>query len=111
MVVESTPMATVKATFYLPVRDNDGRDLTAEIEEVERQCFVAFGGWTLSGYFKGTWRMADGACQVDTSAVYMVVLEATQLGELERILLAFKGRTTQEKLYLEVSHHVDVRFL
>jgi hypothetical protein len=104
-------MALVKATFYLPVQDNDGSDLASDIAEVENDCFVAFGGWTLSGYFKGTWRMEGGVCHVDTSAVYMVVLDASQLVELEAILLRFKGKTTQEKLYLEVEHNVDVRFL
>jgi hypothetical protein len=46
-------MADVKATFYLPLKDNDGRSLTAEISAVEDACFEAFGAWTLTGYFQG----------------------------------------------------------
>jgi hypothetical protein len=42
--------------LFLPVTDNDGRDLTAEIQAVEDECFVAFGAWTLTGYFKGSSR-------------------------------------------------------
>ena len=28
-------MAKVKAVFYIPITDNDGRDLEAEIDELE----------------------------------------------------------------------------
>ena len=104
-------MAKTKATFYLPVKDNDGRDLTTHIVEVERECFAAFGGWTQSGYFKGAWRMGSGQQHVDTSAVYAVVLRSDQIEKLEQILLRFKAKTTQEKIYLEIEHNVDVRFL
>lgn len=36
-------MRSVKATFFLPLRDNDNRDLSGEISEVEDACFLAFG--------------------------------------------------------------------
>jgi len=42
-------MADVKATFCLPLKDNDGRTLAAEIGLVEDACFEAFGAWTLTG--------------------------------------------------------------
>jgi hypothetical protein len=51
----------VKAIFYLPVRDNDGRRLTVEIEQAASEVYSRFGGWTLLGYYKGTFRMADGS--------------------------------------------------
>jgi hypothetical protein len=104
-------MKPVKATFYLPLQDNDGRDLTQEISEVEDRCFVSFGGWTQSGYYKGTWRMETGERKMDISAVYSVILPASGLPELESVLRDFKSRTLQEAIYLEVEHQVDVRFL
>jgi hypothetical protein len=104
-------MARLKATFFLPLRDNDGRDLSAEIGEVEDECFLAFGAWTLSGYFKGAWRMETGEQRVDTSAAYMIILTEDQLGELEEILRRFKEKTTQEAIYLEVEHDVDLRLI
>ena len=52
-------MGLVKATFYLPLRDNDNRDLSSEIGEVEDDSFLAFGAWTLAGHFKGVWRMTS----------------------------------------------------
>ena len=102
-------MEHVKATFFLPLRDNDGRDLSREIGEVEDECFLEFGAWTLSGNFKGVWRMETGERKIDTSAAYMVLLPKDQLATLEEILRRFKAKTTQEAIFLEVEHNVDFR--
>lgn len=104
-------MARVKATFYLPVKDNEGHDLQAEIAAVEDRCFEEFDGWTMSGYFRGTWRMQTGEQALDTSAVYQIILEEDELPKLEQILLGFKAQTSQEALYLEVDRDIEVRFL
>jgi hypothetical protein len=101
----------IKATFYLPLKDNDGRDLIEEITEVEDRCFIAFGAWTLVGFFKGVWRIASGDRAVDTSAVYSMVLEQDRLPQLEQILRGFKSRTSQEAMYLEIEHNVELRLL
>jgi hypothetical protein len=101
---------SVKATFYLPLKDNDGRDLTPEIQAVEDECFTAFGGWTQVGYFKGAWRMKSGLRQVDTHAVYTIVLSEAQLPQLEAILQRFKAKTSQEAIYLETGP-VTIRFI
>lgn len=104
-------MKLVKATFFLPLRDNNNRDLSAEINEVEDECFLIFGAWTLAGHFKGVWRMEGGEQRIDTSAAYMVVLPEDQLEELVAILQRFKAQTTQEAIYLEVEHDVDLRLI
>ena len=104
-------MKRVKATFFLPLRDNDGRELNDEIGEVEDECFLAFGAWTFSGYFKGVWRMESGERRIDTSAAYVVILDESALQELEAILKRFKAKTVQEAIFLEVEHDVDLRLL
>lgn len=104
-------MPLVKATFFLPLKDNNGRELGEEINAVEEECFLLFGAWTLAGFFKGVWRMESGERQVDTSAAYMVVVEEDQLEELEAILKRFKARTSQEAIFLEVEHDIDLRLL
>ena len=68
-------MAKVKAVFYLPLRDNNGRRLAAEIDDVEMELFVRFVGWTHEGFVKGVWRMADGSRSVDESAAYSVAMD------------------------------------
>ena len=55
--------------------------------------------------------MESGERQVDTSAAYMMLLEENQIEELEGILERFKRRTTQEAIYLEVEHDIDLRLL
>lgn len=104
-------MAKIKCQFFLPIKDNDGRDLRAEIEAAENALFVAFGGWTLQGYVHGAYRMADDSRSLDTCAAYFVVIEESQLGVLEAILRDFRCRTEQECLYLEILRQVDVRFV
>lgn len=104
-------MRLSKATFFLPLRDNDGRPLDREIAAVENACFVAFGAWTLSGFFQGAWRMAGGERQIDTSAAYTLLLEEGQIEKLEAILRRFKARTMQEAIYLEIVSDVDLRLV
>ncbi|MEW6366266.1 MAG: hypothetical protein AB1714_16695 [Acidobacteriota bacterium] len=101
----------VKATFFLPVKDNDGRDLSSEIVQVERECFAAFGAWTHAGYFTGAWKMQTGDRKMDVSAAYWIVLDEECIPELEGILWRFKSRTTQESIYLEIEHNVDMRLI
>jgi hypothetical protein len=104
-------MAQVKAVFYLPLRDNTGRDLRAEIDELQMELYSRFVGWTFLGYVKGAWRMADGQQALDESGAYVVTLDEGRLPELEQVLRDFKARTSQEAIYLEIHRHVEVRFL
>jgi hypothetical protein len=104
-------MAQLKALFYLPLRDNDGRHLTAEIQELQTELYIRFVGWTFLGYVKGAWRLADGSQSLDESGAYVVILEEARLPELEQVLRDFKAKTSQEALYLEVHHHVEIRLV
>ena|SRR5438876_12275288 len=104
-------MAKVKAVFYLPLVDNDGRVLADDIGRVEVELYLRFVGWTFLGYVKGAFQMADGSKSLDESAAYAVVVEDSRLPELEEVLRAFKRQTKQEAIYLEIHRDVDVRFV
>jgi hypothetical protein len=104
-------MAKVKTVFYLPLKDNDGRDLAAEIEDVRTELYVRFVGWTFLGYVKGAFRMADGTPALDECGAYVVILDESRVPELEQVLRDFKGKTLQEAIYLEIQRDVDVRFI
>lgn len=104
-------MANVKAHFFLPLQDNDGRKLGAEMEDVKASVYAAFGGWTSTGRVQGTYRMADGSQAADKCRAFMVVLDESRLPELEQILRSFKERTLQEAIYLEVQRYIDIRFI
>ena len=103
--------ARVKAVFFLPLRDNDGRELAAERDDAEDAMYGLFDGWTKLGVVQGAYRMADGAKAVDEHEAFAVVLEEYRLDELRGVLRAFKARTLQETIYLEVQHDTDVEFL
>jgi hypothetical protein len=104
-------MARVKALFYLPLKDNDGRDLSAEIDDLRMELYVRFVGWTFQGYVTGDYRMTDGAQSLDENAAYVVILEEPRVAEIEEVLRDFKSKTLQEFIYLEIQHDVDVRFI
>lgn len=104
-------MPQVQAVFYVPLKDNDGRDLIAEIEDLQTDLYVHFVGWTFLGYVKGAFQMADGTKAIDESGAYMVVLDEDRLNELEQILKDFKGKTLQEAMYLEVRRDLEIRFI
>lgn len=103
-------MPQVKVRFYLPLRDNDGRELKAEIDEVETNLVVLFGGWTLTSVVKGAYLMADKTPVHDESNAYEVVMNESRVPEVRSLLLAFKGKTTQEAIYLEIQPS-NVEFL
>jgi len=104
-------MAKVKALFYIPLRDNDGRSLATETLDLQAELYLRFVGWTFLGYVKGAFRMADGTQALDASGAYVVILEEARVPELEQVLRDFKSKTLQEAIYLEIQRDVDVRFI
>lgn len=109
--MKGNTVAQVKLVFYLPLRDNDGRELANEIDEVEMELVTRFGGWTLTAVVKGMYLMADKTPVHDESNAYAVVTGDDRIAVVEAILLAFKAKTTQEAIYFEVQYNTDVRFL
>jgi hypothetical protein len=104
-------MPRVKAIFYLPHKDNSGRDVQAEINEVEENVLSEFNGWSMTGVIKGVYMMSDKTPAYDLSNAYEVVLEEERLPALEAILLQFKAKTAQEAIYLEVVYNNLIKFL
>ncbi|MBX9581315.1 MAG: hypothetical protein K2X87_13480 [Gemmataceae bacterium] len=104
-------MARVKATFYLPIADNDGRDLEPGHEVVRQGVFAMCDGWTYPGDVNGAFRMADGSPSFDRSAEYIVVLDESQVGELVELLRAFKSFTLQEAIDLGIQRGVEFLFV
>jgi len=104
-------MAGVKAVFLLPLHDNDGRDLTAEIIEVQTQLWSIFTAFSKEGQVEGVYQMADGSRAADVNEKYSIHFDESRLADLEQILRNFKGKTLQEKIYLEINHGVELRLI
>lgn len=100
-----------KTTFFLPLLDNDGRDLSTEQQAVRKQVFNLFDGWTFIGYVEGAFRMPDGTQSLDRSAAYVVVVDEGRVDELAAVLKEFKSKTLQEAIYLEIQRGVEFRFI
>jgi hypothetical protein len=104
-------MAKIKAVFYLPLRDIDGRDLRSSIRQLRSKVYRRFDGYTHLGTVQGAYRMPDGSRAIDKCAAYMVALEENRVEELEALLKEFRSSTQQDSIYLEVCRDVDVRFV
>jgi hypothetical protein len=102
---------TIKAVFYLPLRDIGGRDLRPSIRRLRQKLYRRFYGYTHLGTVKGAYRMPDGSRAVDKCAAYMVALEEDRISELETLLRDFRNSTQQDAIYLEVCRNVEVRFI
>ncbi len=102
-----TPVA-----FLVPVQDNDGASLEHEIRELEQELFAEFGGFSQEGRVRGAWQMASGERVDDVSIRYVVAVEGPEgLQRLLSVLDAFKSRTRQEALYVEIRRNVEVRII
>src|SRR5579871_1371423 len=104
-------MGKVKADFFVPVKDNDGRTLQAEIDDLEMDMTIRFVGWTFQGYVRGNYQMADGTRCMDVNASYFVVMERSRIDQLIEILRVFLGKTLQESIYLEIHENIEFRFI
>ena len=103
-------MADVKAVFYLPVQDNDGRDLSSEIQELLADLWTQWGYWTYHRLVEGVWRMQDGTRSEDLLHWYSLVLPEEEVPTLEALLRNFKDKTLQESIYLEIQR-VELRLI
>src|SRR5262245_25160810 len=104
-------MAIIKATFLLPLKDNDGRDLLAEIHETEARLWDRFSAYTKEGDVEGAYLMADGSQAKDIHKKFTLTLDDLRLGELELLLREFKAKTMQEAIYLEILRGVELRLV
>ncbi len=104
-------MAKVKAIFFLPLRDNDGRDLLTEIKGVEVELYMTFVGFTRMGVVTGAYLMKDGTRSDDELMSYFLVLDEERVPELREVLTRFKGKTTQEAIYFELQYNTVIDFI
>jgi hypothetical protein len=104
-------MVTVKATFLLPVIDNDKRSLETEIFQVRAQLWMRFRAFTCEGEVDGVYEMPDGSQSQDKCKKYSLIFEESCLPDLEEILRSFKETTKQDKIYLEIQRGVEVRLI
>ncbi len=104
-------MAKLKAVFFLPLFDNDGRDLALEISDLEFEVFTSFEAFTRTGLVTGAYLMADGQRVHDELWSYFVVLDEARVPVLQEIVAGFKAKTNQEAIYFELQYNSVVTFI
>jgi ethanolamine ammonia-lyase large subunit len=65
--------------------------------------FVRYGGYTLAGVVKGTYRMRSGDKEVDESQEVWVAVDEAALDELRQLVGSFCRALGQEVMYFEVT--------
>jgi hypothetical protein len=55
--------------------------------------------------------MASGLATIDESAWYSILIEESQIPNVESVLRTFKEKTTQEAIYFEIQRDIDMRYI
>jgi len=93
-----------EAIIQLPLTYNDGTRIAWDIlESITEEIYVAFHGWTIEGTVKGAYRMHSGEKCVEDSLKVSIVLEASQIGELEAMVNRWCARLKQETMLLKIT--------
>ncbi len=97
--------------ILIPLTYNDGTTVPLGLlEAIRDELFVAFHGWTIEGTVKGAYRMRSGRKQVEDLQKVSVILDESQLPELEAMVARWGARLGQEAMLLKVSDFV-VKFI
>lgn len=103
--------ATPVYRLLVPLTFNDGSEVPSELlDALEDEIYEAFGGCTVGGTVRGSYRMDNGAKQVDHLVQMWIAVPDDQLPELETIVQKYCELFQQESLYLEDTG-ATVRFI
>jgi len=93
-----------EATVLIPLTYNDETTIPRDVllglfEEI----FVAFHGWTDEGTVKGAYRMQTGQKRVEDLLKVSVILDDSQIPELEAMVARWCARLGQETMLLKIT--------
>ena len=90
----------IKRSIVIPIADNDGRPLTAEIAAIEAELLGLIDGYSVFGS-AGVWRSSDRAIYRDRSVTFIVVADEATDAELVARLPEWAERLRQVVLYTD----------
>jgi hypothetical protein len=100
-----------EAIFLIPLTYNDGTRIPQDtIESIYDELFVAFAGWTVEGTVQGAYRMQTGEKRVESLVKVSVILDESQLPELEEMIARWAARLGQETILLKIADYI-VKFV
>ena len=98
---------SAKFTTILPLTDNDGKDQTTIVEQIEQEICVITGGATIQ-VVSGIWyedgvRYSDNSHKVETAIIETgIYLVANKVDQLKTLATAWGHRLGQLAMYTEI---------
>jgi len=93
-----------KVILLLPLTFNDGSSVPqATLDAIFDELFIEYGGYTIAGTVRGTYRMQSGAKQVDVCQEVWVGVAEGELHGLRERVGKYAARLGQEVMYFEVT--------
>jgi hypothetical protein len=100
-----------EATVLIPLTYNDGTEVPREtLLGIMDEIFLAFRGWADEGTIKGAYRMRSGAKRVEELQRIVIVLDESQMPQLEAMVGRWGALLGQETMLLKIADPV-VKFV
>jgi hypothetical protein len=100
-----------EAIVLIPLTYNDGTKVPQDILlGIFEEIYVAFQGWTNEGTVKGAYRMRSGQKQVEDLLKVSIVLNQSQIPQLEGMVSAWCARLGQETMLLKIADY-SIKFV
>jgi hypothetical protein len=96
-----------EATVLIPLTYNDGTRVPRDtIESIYEELYLAFHGWTVEGTVKGAYRMQTGQQRVEDLLKVSVILDESQLRELEAMVARWCAKLGQETMLVRIANFI-----
>ena len=100
-----------EAIVLIPLTYNDGTRVSREtLQSIQEEIFVAFHGWTIEGTVKGAYLMQTGQKCVEDLLKVSVVLDESQIPELEMMVARWCAGLGQETMLMKIADFV-IKFI
>jgi len=100
-----------EAIVLIPLTYNDGSKVPQDVLlDIFEEIYTAFHGWTEEGTVKGAYRMQSGQKCVEDLLKVSIVLDQSQVPELEAMVSAWCARLGQETMLLKIADYT-IRFV
>lgn len=100
-----------EATVLIPLSFNDETAVSHDvIRSILDELYEAFQGWTIEGTVKGAYRMQSGQKRVEDLLKVSVVLDESQIPELEARIAGWAAQLGQELMLLKIADFI-VKFV
>jgi hypothetical protein len=97
-----------EAIIYIPLTFNDGTKVPeGTIRSICQEMYDAYNGWTMEGKVKGAYRMrSTGKKRVEELMKASLILDESQIPELEGLVARWCARLGQETMLLKITDTV-----